>query len=386
MILKSGNQLSPDVSFSINGVEVNYFSINQIYLDLEENKHDVLTFVMSGIPHRAITDYEGAAVRFSISSGPGRLQKFNGYVMYVEPEHNIEAAAVNGSVFYTAKIVCFGASVAMKASRQRLWENTTIYKIAQEIVKPYKFSVDVIKDEYVIPRAVQASESDWEFLKRICDTYGYSFSVSGTHLHIWDPFKAIGRRPSYEKLVPVNAIADAVPGSILKFTGTFGRLTVDGTHYKYQLTSVDNNGTVSVTSDSDSMASWSGAGEPAKYSSILVESATSVAEARKLIDGRHRRIFPYNAKVEIVAGSGIVPGGIVEIAGYNSGIDGLWYVKSVRHNIGGTTYSTDLEISKDHNTTGTFVTPPTQLADTPPESVFVDNNWRAEKERVVLYA
>jgi len=386
MIVRSGNPLSPNVFFQLNGVEVNYQSINQIFLDLEENKHDVLTFIMNGIPHRAITDYEGAAVSFSISSGPGRIQKFNGYVLYVEPEHSIDAPAVNGSVFYTAKIVCFGASVAMKSAKQRIWENTTIYRIDQEIAKTYKFSVDVLKDEFVIPRAVQTGESDCVFLKRICDTYGYSFSVHGKHLHVWDPFKAIGRRPSFEKLVPVNAISSAVPGSILKLTGTFGGLTVDGKFYKFQTTSMDNNGTISTVSDSSKVKSWSGSGDEPKYYSIIKTSTTSISEAKKMIDAKHRREFPFNARVEVVSGSGIVPGGVVEIAGYKSGIDGLWYVKSVRHNIGGTTYTTDLEISKDHNTTGSFVVPPTQIAEMPPESVLIDNTWRSEKGKVTLYA
>lgn len=385
MIIQSGNPLSPKVSFEINGVEVNYFSINEIYLDLEENKHDTLTFIMSGIPHKAITDYEGAAVRFSLSSGPGRTQNFNGYVMYVEPQHNIDAPMVNGSVFYTAKIVCFGASVSMKTVRQRVWENTTIYKIGQEIAKYYKFSIDVLKDEFVISRIVQASESDWEFLRRICGTYGYSFSVHGTHIHIWDPFKASGRRPSYERIVPVSAVSDAVPGSILKFTGTFGTLTVDGSSYRYELTSFDNSGTIVTNAETSPIKAWSGVNESPKYSTILAESATSVGEARKIIDGKRRHTFPFNAKVELMAGAGIVPGGIVEVLGYDSGIDGLWYVKSVRHNIGGTSYTTHIEIGKDHNTEGNFVVAPTKLAESAPEAVFLDNTWKSSKGRVVLY-
>lgn len=385
MIIQSGNPLSPKVSFELNGVEVNYFSINEIALDLEENKHDILTFVMSGIPHKAITDYEGAAVKFSLSSGSGRNQVFNGYVMYVEPQHNIKAPMVNGSVFYTAKIVCFGASVAMKTVRQRVWENTTIYKIGQEIAKLYKFSIDVIKDEFVITRIVQASESDWEFLRRVCSTYGYSFSVNGTHIHIWDPFKATGRRPSYEKLAPVSAVSDAVPGSILKFTGTFGSLTVDGSSYKYELTSFDSAGTIITNSESSNIKAWSGLDESPKFSTILAESAVSVGEARKIIEGKRKHAFPFNARVELMAGAGIVPGGIVEILGYNSGIDGLWYVKSVRHNIGGTSYTTEIEVGKDHNTTRDYIVAPTKLAESAPEAKYVDNTWQSSQGRAVLY-
>jgi phage protein D len=386
MIVKSGNPLSPSVSFSLNGVEVNYSSITRMSLDLGVNKHDVLTLIMDGIPHKAITDYEGAAVQFKISSGQGRTQEFNGYVMYVEPEHAIDAPLINGSAFYTAKIVCFGASVSMKTVRQKVYENTKIYKIAQDIARENKFSLDVIQDEFVIPRAVQASESDWEFLNKICLRYGYSFTVHGTHMRVWDPFQAVDKKPSFELLTPVTAISDGVPGSIIRMTGTFGTLTVDGNSYRYQLTSLDNSGTLSTNYEKGQVTTWSGDTETPKYSTIIPDSATSIAEARKMIDAERRKTFPYNARVDVVAGAGIVPGGIVEISGYKSDIDGLWYVKSVRHNIGGTTYTTELEVGKDRNTYTIFTTAPTTLYATAPEAVFVDNEWRASQNKVVLYA
>jgi hypothetical protein len=386
MILQTGNQLSPSISFELSGVEVNYQSINQIVLDIEENKHDTLTFIMGGIPHKAITDYEGAAVRFSMSSGSGRTQSFNGYVLYVEPQHDISAPVVNGSVFYTAKIVCFGASISMKTVRQRVWENTTIYKIGQQLASEYNFSIECFKDPFVIPRIAQATESDWEFLSRICSTYGYAFNVTGTHLRIWDPFKAVGYRPSYTVLAPVNAITDSVPGSILRFTGSFGTLTPEGSTYRYNLTSFDLSGGVSKVSEGATFTAWSGVEETPLYSTTISESSISIEEAEKMIGARRREKFPYNARVEVAAGSGIVPGGVVEISGYNSGVDGLWYVRSVKHTIGGTTYVTEVDICKDHNTSGSFIVPPTQLSGAIPESVFADNTWKSSKESVVLYA
>jgi phage protein D len=386
MIKQTNNPLSPKVSFEINGVEIDYFSINQLSIDLEENKHDIVTFVMSGIPPKAITDYEGAPVRFSISSGSGRTQTFVGYVLYVEPEYDIRAPVINGSVFYTAKIVCFGASVSMKSTKQRVWENTGIHKIGQEIAAYYGFSIETLKDDFVISRIVQTNESDWEFLSRVCLTYGYSFRVEGTHLSIWDPFKSIGRRESYEVLTPVNAITDAIPGSILKFKGTFGTLTPDGSSYRYQLSSFDASGLVASNNDPNSITAWSGVVETPKFLKSINASATSIGEARKMISAKRRHTFPYNARLEIAAGAGIVPGGVVAIRGYKSGVDGLWYVKAVKHTVGGNSYLTELEIGKDHNTSGSFETPAVQLASTAPDPVFVDGNWKASKDSVVIYA
>lgn len=387
MIINSGGPLSPKVSFTINNVEVNYFSINQVFLELDVNKHDVLTIIMNGIPPKAVTDYVGAAVEFSLSSGPGRNQVFKGYVLYVEPEYSVGAPVANSSVLHTAKIVCFGASLVMKGAKQRVWDSVNIYKLAQEMASKYNFSLECIKDDYQIPRIAQPTESDWEFMVRVCETYGYSMTVHGTHMAIWDPFKAIGHRRSYERLVPVNAYLGASPGAIVKMHGTFGELTPDGESYKYHIASFDSTGAVINTFDkyNSSQNSWSGMATEPKYTSTVSESAVSVGEAEKMIGAIKRRNFPFNVSLTVSAGAGIVPGGVVEITGYKSNFEGLWYVKSVCHTITGSSYNTELQVSKDYNTTNQFVVPPTELSIDPPESVLIGDTWRAKQNRVTLY-
>lgn len=387
MIINTGSPISPKVYFKINGVEVNYFSINKIVLELDVNKHDVLTFTMNGIPPRAITDYIGAAVDVSVGSGFGRRQSFCGYVMYVEPEYDSAAPVVNSSVFHTAKIVCFGASLTMKGAKQRIWKNTTIYKVANELADTYGFSLECIKDDYVIPRIVQATESDWEFLVRICETYGYSVTVHGTHMAIWDPFKAIGHRRSYEKLIPASSYSGPKPGSITSMHGTFGQLTPDGESYKYQITSIDANGAVVTTVDNytNPSSSFSGKATEPTYISKVAESAVSVAEAEKFIGAIKRKNFPFNAHVRVSAGAGNVPGGVVELAGYNSNFEGMWYIKSVKHTIVSGDYFTDMSISKDYNTSNEYLVPPTSLPQLQPDPMFVNNQWKSSLKKVTLY-
>lgn len=387
MIINGTGPLAPKVYFRINEVEVNYFSIGKIELELNINKHDILTFTMSGIPPKAITDYIGAAVDFSLNSGSGRRQDFKGYVMYVEPEYEHKAPVVNASVFHTAKIVCFGASIVMKGAKQKVWKETTIYKIASELSDDHGFSVDCIKDEFTIPRIVQATESDWEFLVRVCNTYGYAMTVHGTHMSVWDPFKSIGYRRSFERLLASSSYSGPAPGSILSMHGTFGQLTPDGESYKYQITTMDSTGVViSVLDDySSSDNSFSGLAQEPMYVSRVPESATSAAEAEKLIGAIKRKNFPFNATVKIVAGAGMVPGGIVEVAGYNSNFEGLWYIRGVKHNITTAEYNTDLYISKDYNTSNDYIVPPTSLPELPPDSIFINNKWRASVKKVKLY-
>jgi len=387
MIFNTGSPLSPQVSMEIGNVEVNYVSVVAIDLEICSNEHDMLTVQFNGIPSKAITDYVGSPVRCSISSGPNRRQEFVGYVLYVEPTYSSSSPVVNQSMFYSAKVVCLGASVAMKSSNSRVWGSTSIYRIAQELADKYSFSLSVIRDDFVIRNAVQANESDWKFLTKICDTYGYSVSVHGTHMSIWDPFKAIGRRQSFERLIPQNAYSGPTPGAILDFNGTFGYLTPDGESYKYRVATVDDNGNISLVSDplSGPVPSWSGKGEFPQYISTMVDNAMSYEEAQKLIEANRKRNFAFNAKVKISAGAGIVPGGVVSVEGYESKFEGLWYVKSVSHNVLKSSYTSTLHIARDYNTSGDYLIPPTTLASVPPESSFIDSAWVASKKTVELY-
>ena len=387
MIVHSGNPLSPKVTVKINNVEVNYTSITKLVIDLAANKHDVVYLHIAGIPPKAITDYIDAAVSVTVTLGPGRTTEFRGYVLYLEPEAISGSSIVNNSPFQLTRIVCFGASVDMKGTKTRVWENASVVTIAKEMADVYGFSLDVIDDGFKIPRIVQAKQSDWEFLNKFCSTYGYLISVNGTHMHIWDPFKAIGRRPSYEVLTAPISSANTSPGSILKFNGTFGYLTPEGVSWNYSVDSIDDSGKIvtSTGDHTDPEFSWSGVGHESKYSSALHSSALSVGEAQKLVAAEIRKKLPFNAVVEANSTIGTIPGGIVKIEGYKSNFEGLWYVKTVRHTIGGASCVTTLNISRDFNVTSEYIVPPTELAEQAPDSKYVNNKWQSSIERVNVY-
>lgn len=387
MIFNSGSNLSPKVFLRIGNVEVDYARITGVELDLCVNEHDLLTIRMNGIPSKAITDYISAPIEFTLSSGPGRSQNFYGYVLYVEPEYSSSSPIVNEAMFYTAKIVCFGASVSMKNTTSRVWGSTTIYRVAQELAEKYEFSLSCIKDPFVIPNLVQSNESDWEMLVRVCETYGYSMTTHGTHLNIWDPFRSIGRRQSYEALIPQNAYSGPIPGGILEFKGTFGQLTPEGESYRYEVTSLDDAGRIVTVSEAgmDTVPSWSGYATPSAYTSNLSANPSSVEEAEKIIEAERKKNFPFNAEVRISAGAGVIPGGVVTVNGYESNFEGVWYVTKVKHTIGGSSYYTDLLVSRDYNLTESFFVTPTTLAETPPESQYRDNKWVTTQQKVDLY-
>lgn len=386
MIIKTNSGLSPDVVITINGVEVSHESISSVSLSLDENKHDICTISIAGLSPKSVTDYIDAPVRFFISSGPGRSQEFCGYVVYVEPGSNTQAGLVNNSPFQVSNVVCLGTSVSMKGSKNKVWESTSLPIIAQTFAYNYGYSLDVYKDTFEFPRLVQSSESDWAFLLRICELYGMRVTVHGTHMHIWDPFKALGRLSSFNRLNTSRSTLDNVPGSILKFTGTFGYITTEGMSTNFKTASLDKYGTiVEVNSASQEDQSWSGKGHSSKFLNEINTSTQTVEEASRKMKEYNRKYFAFNAHLQVTGGAGIVPGGVVEIQDYNSNFDGYWYVRSVQHTVGGSQYLTDLKIARDYNTINEYEFPTVSTFETPPEPILRSNSWESSTKRVTLY-
>lgn len=387
MIFQSPNPLSPKVTIEFDGVAVDYKSIHSINLSLEENKHDVAVVTLNGIPPKAITDYIDAGVIITASIGPGRDITFCGYVTYVEPESTTYASVINNSVFQKARVVCFGSSVAMKSTVTRVWENVSTVTLAKTLASKYSFSLEVFKDQFALPKIIQTKQSDWEFLTSFCKKYGYAVTVHGTNMRIWDINKALGRRQSFEVLSTPKSVNDLQPGSIIKFSGTFGYLTPEGKSYNYSVESIDNSGKIAKTTGrtSDSSLMWSGVGKPTKFNSSLTVSSNSVYESEKIIEASFKNALPFNARVETAAALGTVPGGVVLIEGYSSNFEGFWYVRGVEHEILGSNCISRLKLSKDFNTTNDAVFPPSEISESHPTPKFIEKTWRASVEKVSVY-
>lgn len=386
MIAKSNNPLSPDTVITLHGVEVDYTSVVGFTLTLEEGKHDVCVIKVRGLHTKAVTDYIDAPVRVSISSGPGRRQEFCGYVLYVEPTSITRAGYVNNSPFQEANIVCFGASMVMKGAKSAVWENMSFATIAQIIADRYNFSIDVRKTDYVYPRLVQATESDWAFLNRMAHLHGLRVSLHGTHIHIWDATAAVGRRPFFMNLYSTRSNLDSVPGTITKFTGSFGYLSPEGVSTNYKVAVLDNQGNITSSSTKTLVdRTLSGETSLTKFEHLLAGTPQNIAEAEMQLKAKTREAFAFNAVVEVLAGAGAVPGGVVSITDYNSNFDGIWYVSAVQHEHMGSNYYTTLHVGRDFDANNTFKLQNIEAAGEPPTPVFVNTEWRSSNKRAVKY-
>jgi hypothetical protein len=386
MIYKSSSPLSPYVDITIDGVEINYRYINGAELILEENKHDLLLLKVTGIQPKLLLDYIDVPVTFSIDSGAGRSQVFIGYVANVEPSHKSTQGFVNNSALQEATITCVGASYYMKGTKSATWNPPTLSNVVNTFSKRYGFSTDYPQDTYVPNNLVQNTESDWSFLVRVSEKYGYKLSMHGTHLHIWDVAKALGRVASYHELVTVNNAVGAQPCTVLEFDGVFGSLSSSGGASSTSTSFVDNQGnTFVVSSRNSNKLNTLGKKLESPFDDFVSTSALSYEEAEREVLKREKDDMPFEASAKITAGAGIVPGGIVNLLNFNTDFDGFWYVRAVTHNVYQNHYVTNLRLSKDGVYDDFVKVPAVTKLKTPPGSSLIDKSWVASVRRVNAY-
>jgi hypothetical protein len=385
MIFRSQSPISPSVDIAFDGVAVNYLSISKIQLDLTENQHDLVRIVVGGIPPEAITDYINVPVSLSWYQGNAG-HEFRGYVVYTEPTYKNNKGIINNSPFQLTTLYCFGASFDMRGKHADMWDNLTIKSLVAEIAKRYQLSYSVPDDDFLFYRRTQDGISDWEFLVEIADALGYSVTMHGTHLHVFDRYKAIGRQTSYHVLKTANNrnALRIEPGVILSFDGVFGQVTPVGTSNTDDIQSLDNEGNL-ISAQTENRDSGSGKPISSRFTDQISVSITTPDYVRRNLEARAKHRFPFGARVELTGTSGIKPGGIVSIDGFSGKFDGIWYVTKAIHTLTLDKYFTEVELLKDSTNDEEFrITPVRQMGEVP-DSVLRESAWKASTQMEEIY-
>lgn len=348
-IRKQPSGVSPTIELTINGAEVRYHSLTGIELLLEENHHDMLKIRMNGIPTRAVTEYRNAAVLLKLDTGAGYLDTFHGYVEKVVPTSKISGGLMNGSPFQDATLICLGASYAMRGAKSKVWDGYKLEDVAQTLAKSYSFSLDVPRDVLVYKKMIQRHESDWQFLVRYAGLLGYSVTCHGTHLHVFDPFKAASRTISFNKLLTTKATKMSMrphPGMINEFRGEFKEDHPDGVYKDTVVTVMQDDGTQYDVSTRE----LKGITKRARFENRVTEPVDNYQEAVRVIEADAKNHYDYEATVTVVGMLGTKPGGVVDLDNYAAEYDGLWYVSKVHHMISSSgAFLTTLDLKRNIN-------------------------------------
>ena len=388
MIFKSSFVGSPDVAVIISGMSVDYTSIVSVSVDISENNHDMAVITFAGLIPKAITDYVGAPVYISIATSPAQVCSFYGYVAYTSPEAYTRRGLINNSPFQSARVVCFGASYDMKAQKNKAWNAVSLLDVVSSIASTYNYSYSIPQDNFVWPRLIQTKQSDWSILEYAVDSLGYDMTVNGTHIHIYDSYKAISRKLPYVELTTVRGAVGSptyVPGAIMEFDGTFGDITPDGSSSNYELTGLDNFGNVVTTNSTEE---WSEFGEKveSRFTNELTYNATSVDMLNRIAKSIHKNYYPYNATVTVTGTVDALPGSVAKVNNYDSQFDGYWVVKKVKHTVTRSNFITEIKIATD----STNITPPVVPAgsayqEPPAPKLSSNSRWESSLEYQNVY-
>lgn len=349
MIRKSPTGLSPEIEISIAGAFVDYDSINRVEIRLEENQHDMAVIDLYGIPPRSITDFYNKPVQLTMSTGANFSQEFYGYVEDVRPTSFTGHGLMNDSPFQEARLVCMGTSYNMRGSRSKVWGGYRLSDIAKEIGSKYRFSVDAPADTAIHDSLLQTNESDWQFLVRYAKFLGYSITVHGTHLHIFDPFKALSRQVSYHVLDSIinskNNLKER-PGQIIDFSGSFSKRNIDGEYKESTIPVVNNDFSMYDVSSTTLDTAHNGI---ARFPNRVSEYVDNFEEAARRIGATSKEKYDYYADVTVLGVAGCKPGGVVSIDKYGGDFDGYWYVQAVNHVAHSDAFYSELKLAKNIN-------------------------------------
>lgn len=384
MIRKGAYGVSPTVEVVIGNVSFDYTSINRVELHLAENQHDMLVLTISGIPPRAVTEYYGKPVQFNMYVGGNFSENFVGYVEDVRPESFTGFGLMNNSPFQECVIVCMGASYVMRGKASNTWNGYRLSDIARELSAKYGFSVDAPSDRAVNESLLQTGESDWQFLTRYATFLGYSVSLHGTHLHVYDPYAALSRQNSFHVLTTLNSKDRSInptPGQIIEFKGSFSSRHVDGDYKESTIAIVGEDNTVYDVSSTTLEPVHNGV---ARYPNKMTEYTDNFEEASRRINSESKSNYDYYADVRVIGIAGCAPGGIVRIDNYNSDFDTYWYVQEVNHTIHSDAFYTDLRIAVNKRSELKFTN--TAKYQTPPVSVYRNGRWEARDRLVNEYS
>jgi len=389
MIFKSASPISPDVKIAISNVTVDYMALQRISLEQRENHHDMLTLDFSGFSPDLFGEYLEKPVSVSISYPNLKECSFYGYITFIEPISVTNQGLVDNSPFQMIRIYCISASYLMKSKVSKAWDGATLYDVATEIANKYDFSLSIPKDSYRFTRIVQTAESDWELLVRLSNQLGYSVTVHGTHIHIWDSYKALKRGISYAPLNTIKGLnGDVTPdlGQIIMFEAQYGALTPEANRAPNTIHVLDRDGkTFSISSALLEETSRLGTPIQSIFSNVLNKNADTYEMGNRIVSASLRDGFSVTAKVMITGLPILKPGSIVKINKYESDFDGYWYVQEVTHQITKSEMVSYLKIATDSTPADTLSANNVRPHSEPPEPTLIKGKWVKGSNYLEIY-
>jgi phage protein D len=317
---------------SIDGVGLDYNTVERVDISLKSNEHDLAVLTLAGISPLSITDYIDRPIKVSVSVPYGDGFTFCGYINHIRPNHKAASGEVNHSPFQEAHLYCLGASSAMRGKKNKVWNDFTVLDMVADMAFDYHLSYSCPNSTPTIPRQVQRGNSDWEALVRACVQSGLSVNVHGTEIHVWSPPDAIRYGAPSASLTTIKSPegASLAPGRIMEFDASFGTYHAYGDSSNESISLIDDTGMLTSASSDDLLGRNSyGTALSSGLVNVLPVEATSLKDARRKLAATKAYSDAFVATVSTTGVAGAIPGSAIRIDGFASEFDGVWLVRSM---------------------------------------------------------
>ena len=369
MLFQKPYGVSPTIDIFVGEIPFSYRSVLSIKVVLSEGKHDMLVLTATGLPPTSLTEFWGKPVKVMMEEGGSDRYEFVGYIDEVRPESHSSSGLVNQSLVQTTELVCLGVSYEMRGEKTKVWSGHTLPAIVRKMAGWYGMSSSCIDTPFNYGTLVQAGVSDWKFLSDLVAEAGLAVNCHGTHLHVYDPRQALTRRNSFHTVYTMAAAR----GDVTEFPGQILKMNANLKFRMREQTSVLTPSGKVFDVKEDGLVQT-------KVSSTY---ASSKGEADRAL--RHQKLTEYDdiAQMRVTGIAGCVPGGVINIVGYEEGLDGLWYVSEVTHRVDSKTYYTDLTVCRNRD--DELVPSNTTVHSVDDRPTLRQSKWVASRRRFDVY-
>lgn len=356
----------------------------------KEFHHDIAVVTIYGENAESRKYRTGAPVEIQYGA-PSNVEHFFGYVNHIEPVFEQERVSRN---LRKTKVVCVGASWALKAPLQKAYTGRTATSIIREIAEANKFTTDVEESDVVWQQLASPGKTQWEFLVSLAKQIGFTLYCNQTEVRCFDQFAHLRSGKGALPFYAGQEVGSPTLVTVKEFRPISGETTpVGGEKAKRIAYGVDPR-RASVVKVTDDMSTTVTLGREAsapifeKFEQDLVVTDPQQAAQRLGAVTKANR-FHLQATATIIGDTRVTQGSIIAILGAGDRNSGYWYVQEVEHKADQQAYVMDVCLGRDSYGQTTVLTPSgtrvlrerynpfdSRVA-IPPPTVFVNGQWRS---------
>ncbi len=341
LIQIEGEQLSSDITQKIT---------NFIYEDCED-QDDLLEITLEG--SLELVDDSLLQEGNTIKARWGYVDEWSDIKECILKEPEYEFGEV-----VRVKLKAYDRGSKMKGKdSQKIWKNKTYAQIAREIADKYGLKAVVDDTKLIVDSEPQRNKSDFAFLQDLAGRIGYRFYIDRNELHF--------HRRKLDKKPGLTLTYQGQDGLLISFhpkvkaqgckaEGTETKAVGFDPMAKQAVVHEANDGNTDQTVLGKKTLLVDGATGEEKYEAqetgkVIPTPYQTVQENQDVAEGvkQEAQLDQLEAEATVIGIPNICAKEIIEIAGVGTKFSGNYYIKQVRHEIGGNGYIMTLGLSRN---------------------------------------